>query len=479
MVTGQKIMANTSFYMTALVVQKVLSFVYFTLLARSLGAESTGQYFFAISFATMFSVLIDLGLSPLLIRETAKDNENSKQWFQQIFTLKLIFAIITVFIVIILDNILFYHDAVRNLIHLTTAIIVIDSFTLFFYAYIRGKQSLKWESWGTIIFQLIVMAMGLTLLKLTNSVFILLTVLFTASLFNMIYSGIILTKKFQLKPAWYFDKSLVKRIMRIALPFALAAIFAKVYAYMDTFLLKIFLGDMEVGFYSIAYKITFALQFIPLAFVAALYPAFSEYFKNDSDKLRTTFIRAFRYLVFISLPVALGIIALAKEIVPRLYTSEFNFSVIPLQVLIASIPFLFVSFSLSSMLNASGREKINTRNLGIVMTFNVILNLFFIPKFGIWGASLASSLSTLLLFLLNFFSVRQIVKIPGRDFLPLLGSLFSAIVMFFSVLYVKQYIHWLGAIVVGLIIYTILMLVTKTLKWSDLNNLRKLISHSS
>ena len=63
----------------------------------------------------------------------------------------------------------------------------------------------------------------------------------------------------------------------ITYTFALAAIFAKIYAYMDTFLIKIFLGDEEVGFYSVAYKITFALQFIPLAFVAALYPAFSNY----------------------------------------------------------------------------------------------------------------------------------------------------------------------------------------------------------
>lgn len=468
MLNSQKITSNTSFFMIALVLQKVLSFVYFTILARNLGAEGTGQYFFAISFASMFSVLIDLGLSPLLIREVAKEKEEAQKWFQQIFTLKIIFALLTTLIISVLNLLLFYSDPVRDLIFLTTSIIIIDSFTLLFYAFIRGRQNLKFESLGTIIFQLIVMAMGLSLLKITDNVFILLTVLWTASLFNMIYSALILRRKFKIEFKLRYSKELAKKIMLIALPFALAAIFAKVYAYMDTFLLKIFMGDEEVGFYSVAYKITFALQFIPLAFVASLYPAFSNFFKNDYEKLKRVFAKAFNYLAFIALPVAFGIIALATEIVSKLYTSEFNFSIWPLKILIASIPFLFINFSLSSFLNATDRQKINTKNLGFIMVFNVILNLIFIPRFGIWGASLASSLSTLLLFILNFYQVTRVVHMPLVFFRPILGSLFSAILMYTAVVYSKDYVGWILSIFVGMLVYLLFMFATKTLKKDDL-----------
>jgi O-antigen/teichoic acid export membrane protein len=467
MVSGQKITSNTSFFMIALIIQKVLSFVYFTILARSLGAEGIGQYFFAISFASMFSVLIDLGLAPLLIREVAKEEDEAEKWFHQIFTLKLIFAVVTAIIVIALDLILFYSDPVRDLIFLTTAIIVIDSFTLFFFAFIRGRQNLKFESWGTIIFQIIVMVIGLSLLRVTNNIFLLLGVLFVASLFNMIYSGVILNKKFAIKLKLYFSKVLAKQIMSIALPFALAAIFAKVYAYMDTVLIKIFLGDAEVGFYSIAYKITFALQFIPLAFVAALYPAFSNYFKTDLEKLKRTFAKAFNYLAFIALPVALGIIALSTEIINKLYTSDFD-SIWPLKILIASIPFLFINFSLSSFLNASERQKINTKNLGVVMILNVVLNLIFIPRFGVWGASLASTLSTLFLFTLNMREVMKVIHMPLRFFKPLLGSLFSAIIMYIAVDYSKDIVGWILSILVGVVVYLILMFITRTIKKQDI-----------
>ncbi len=468
MVTARRITANTSFFMVALIFQKLLSFVYFTILARSLGAEGIGQYFFAISFATMFSVLIDLGLSPVLIREVSKDEGNGQRWFSQVFTLKIWLALGTALLMIILNSWLFYSDAVRNLIYLTTLIIIIDSFTLLFYAYIRGRQSLKFESWGVIIFQIIVLAMGLGLLQVTKNIFVLLTVLLVASAFNMFFSGFILRLKYKVKFKLFYSKEFVKKIFIITLPFALSAIFARVYGYIDTFMLKMFLGDAQVGFYGVAYKVTFALQFIPLAFVAALYPAFSNFFKEKSAKLESTFVKSFNYLSFIAIPVTFGVIALANEVVSKLYTSEFSMSIFPLQVLIASIPFLFVNFSLSSFLNATNRQKINTRNLGIIMVFNIILNLILIPKLGVWGASLSSTISTVLLFTMNLKAVLNIVKLKSRMFKPLIGTILSSIIMFLLVFWVKDYIHWTLAMLVGIVIYFVLMLITKTLKKEDI-----------
>jgi len=143
-------------------------------------------------------------------------------------------------------------------------------------------------------------------------------------------------------------------------------------------------------------------------------------------------------------------------------------SILPLQILIASIPFLFVNFSLSSFLNATNRQKINTRNLGIIMVFNIILNLILIPKFGVWGASLSSSVSTILLFTMNLKAVLNIVKLKSRMFKPLIGTILSALIMFVLVYWIKDYIHWTLAMLVGIIIYFVLMLITRTLKKEDI-----------
>ena len=478
MVTTQKITANTSFFMVALVFQKLLSFIYFTFLARYLGAEATGQYFFAVSFATMFSVLIDIGLSTVLIKEVAKNSPDNEKWFHQIFTLKLLFSVVTALLIIVLDRIFFYNDQVRTLIYLTTAIVAVDSFILLFYAFIRGRQNLRYESWGTMIFQIIVLSLGFSLIQFTKNVFLFLIVLFTASLFNLIYSGLVLNKRFRVKFRLVYSKKLVKKILLITLPFALAAIFAKVYAYIDTFFLKLFLGDAEVGFYSVAYKITFALQFIPLAFVASLYPAFSDYFKNDYQSLRKVLVKSFNYLAFISLPISLGIVALAEEIINKIYTESFSYSILPLQILIISIPFLFINFALSYFLNATDRQKINTRNLGLVMVLNIVLNLILIPRLGIWGASLASSISTICLFSLNLQAVSKVIELRWGMFRTLFYALFSALVMLPAVYFLKTVIYWPLTIIVGGLLYFILMFITGALKKADLIFIKNSFSRS-
>ncbi|MBA4319972.1 MAG: hypothetical protein C0412_16350, partial [Flavobacterium sp.] len=138
-----------------------------------------------------------------------------------------------------------------------------------------------------------------------------------------------------------------------------------------------------------------------------------------------------------------------------------------------------VNFSLSSFLNASGREKINTRNLGFTMAFNVLFNLFFIPKFGILGASLISSISTLFLFILNFYYVFKIIKPALKNFLPILGSLFSSSLMFFAVLYLESQMNWLLTMIVGALFYFILMLITRSIRWQDIINLKNLVFKSS
>lgn len=467
MLNSQKIAANSSFFLFALVLQKVLSFVYFTILARTLGAELTGRYFFAISLATMFSVLMDLGLSPVLTREVARDTQDTKLFFRQVFSLKLFFTLFSIVILLLLNFFLFSDDPVQPLVYLATLIVAIDSFTLLFYAFIRGQQNLRFEAMGTVIFQLIVMCLGLLALFFSQSLFLVITVLFVASLFNFVFSGLILKIKFKTKINFLWQKDLLYKIFLLTWPFAMSAIFAKVYAYVDTFLLKMFLGDIEVGFYSVAYKITFAWQFIPLGLVAALYPAFAHLFKNNPSELAKIFNKSFLYLGLIALPILTGIIVLAPEIVLQVYRPDFFGAILPLQILIASLVFLFINFVLSNLLNAANQQKINTRNLGLTMVFNVILNLLLIPILGVWGAALTSSLSTLILFSLNLYASSKIVKLSPENIKHLFLGVLASALMAILVLYLKTIIWWPLTILIGAVFYLLFLFVFKVISSKD------------
>src|SRR3989338_3907847 len=80
---------NTSYFTLALVLQKIISFTYFTLIARALGPEDLGKYYFAISFASVFSILIDIGLTNVLTREIAREKNKANIYLGSVMAVQL------------------------------------------------------------------------------------------------------------------------------------------------------------------------------------------------------------------------------------------------------------------------------------------------------------------------------------------------------------------------------------------------------
>ncbi|MDP2586552.1 MAG: flippase [Candidatus Komeilibacteria bacterium] len=465
---ASKIAKNTSYFTSALVIQKIISFVYFSYIAVKIGAGSLGSYTFALYFTTIFAVLIDVGLSNVLVREVAKFKEKSQQYLTAVMAVKVPLAILVYAAVFLTINFLDNPVLVKQLVYLAGIIMVLDSFTLTFYAFLRGHQNLKLESAGTIIFQLIVFVAGIIIVNLTDDLrFLILAILF-ASFFNFCYSGILLKIKLGLKFLSKVDRGIVKALLLFTVPFALAAIFTRVYGYLDTVLLNQMIDAQAVGYYSIPYKIAFSLQFIPMALVASLYPAFSSYFVQSKELLKSTFQKSLVFLGLIGVPVSLGLTALARPLMLKVYTGEYEPSILPLQILLVSLIFLFLNFPLGSLLNACNRQNRNTIHIAIVMVFNLLLNLWLIPKYSYNGAAVASSISTVLMFALQLYVARQIIGLDVKYLLAKFGAiLFAGLSMYLSLSYLLNFINFILLIPIGVLIYLILVYLLKGLTKED------------
>lgn len=400
---------NTSYFTLALILQKIISFTYFVLIARAIGPADLGKYYFAISFTSIFGIFIDIGQSSVLTREIAKQPDNASRLFSSVFLMKLPLAILSLAVVFGLINISSYPEITRQLVYLSMFCMALDSFTLTFFSVSRGFHNLKYESLASIIFQLIVFMVVLAVLKLNLGLVWLMMSLVLASLYNFIFSFYILKKKWRIEINWRPDKILIKSLLLISLPFAIYAIFQRAYLYLDAVLLSLLSGDRQVGIYQIPFKIIFALQFLPLAFVASLFPALSSYWQNNKEQLAVTFERAMNYLIIISLPVAVGGVILADKIV-MIFKSGFNEAVWPLRITMAAIIFMFLNFPVGALLNACDRQKINTVNMGLALTVSVILNLILIPRYQAVGASLTVLLTNFLMFILGLMAVPRITK---------------------------------------------------------------------
>jgi len=458
---------NTSYFTLALILQKIISFTYFTLIARALGPEDLGRYYFAVSFTSIFAIFIDLGMANVLTRESAKDNSRAGDYFANIFALKIPLAVLSLVIVMALVHFLGYPVLTRELVYISSISMILDSFTLVFFAVIRGSHNFLYESISSVVFQLVVLASGTAILHYGLGLRWLIGALALASLVNCLYALILLKRKFRIRIVPRFDRELAMKLIAITAPFALAAIFNRVYVYSDSVLLSHLAGDRYVGLYQVSFKIIFAIQFLPMAFTATLYPAMSSYWQNNREQLSITFERAMNYLIIISLPIAIGTIALADKII-FIFKSGYADAVLPLRIAMVALPFIFVGFPIGSLLNACDRQKKNTANVGLATLTSVLLNFFLIPKFQAAGASATVLLTNILMFVLGMRLVPGIIKLRagkiGRTFgLSLLGGA----VMGMLSCYLKDYLNIFAVVAVSAGVYFLFLFVLRVFRKDD------------
>lgn len=469
---AQNIARNTTWLTSAYIFQKIFAFVYFTLIARWLGADNIGIYTFAISLTTIMSVFIDFGLSPVLIRESAKFKAKANEYLNNTNSAKLVLAVLSYLAAIIIVNLLHKPALTQIMVYIAGLIMVLDSFTLSFWAIFRAYQNLKYEAISILINQILIVVIGLTGVLLKFPLYIIVIALLGGSTFSFFYSLSLLKIKLHFKFKLRWQKDLLKSLFKIALPFALAGIFTRVYSYVDQILLSIFIGDKSLGWYSIAYKATYALQFVPAAFAAAIFPAMSNYYLCAKEKLQSIFEKSMYFLIILSIPIAFGIASLADKIIIKLYTSEYEPSILALQIFIFAVIPIFLSYPVGSILNSCDRQMTNTINMGVTMVLNIILNLILIPKFQHLGAATAAVISLTILFILNLYWVPKIIMYNYKFLIfKLLKAICASVIMALAIIYLKQTINFAILIILGALIYGVIMYLIKGFTKEDVKYL--------
>lgn len=449
MSSARTVTKNSIFLLISSIFQKVVSFLYFMYLARHLPADSVGKYAFSISFSFMFAVFMDFGTNSFLIRKIARNDENSNKNINNVFIIEIILGLIFIALSSIIVNIIGYPDITKQLIYIAIIAVFFDNLTTTFYATLRGKQELWFESIGYAAYQVIVFTIGTYFVSHNYSLLYLAFPPIIASFSNLIYSIIIAKKRSNFKFDLNTKSEQLINIMKEALPFALTGIFTKIYTSIDSFLLSIFSSDEHIAYYQASYKLVFALQFIPIAIGSAIFPAFAKDFKDDKNQLNATFLKSFKVLSFVAIPASFLFTILAKDIILLLYPKYIQ-SIPVLQIFAFSFFFIFLNTPVGLILSSCDRQKINTRNCFIAMIINVILNLILIPALDIKGAAIASLITFITLFSINFFEAKRTINFSGKNILKVIFKiLIACIIMSFFVIFLKTKMNFIPATIIG------------------------------
>jgi len=450
-----------------------MSFVYFIYIARVIGPVDFGLYDPAKSLIPILLILIDFSLSVVLVREIARKPEKTEDYLSNVLSVKAIFAFIIILGMGLFTNFSSFEEnqqLIKTILYLDALIVALDTFTLTFFAVFRGHQNMKFEALGMIGTQVLTILFGVASLKFDWGLQALFVAVVIGSIFNFIFSYVMLRKKLKIRVAFGWDMSIIKTFIKTALPFAITAIFVKIYTYTDRFMLLIVEGQGAVGWYAVSHKLTYALEFIPSAFAISIFPAMSAFFISSKEKLAKTFERSMHYLSVIAVPISIGIFILADQLIIKISGEAYVTSIIPLRILIVGLVVIFLNFPVGAFLNACNKQVVNTINMGITVFINVTLNIYFVAVrgFSFNGAATAALISGLVLFFLGLRWVGKINPYNGKKIIKaFLKALLAGSIMAIVLLLLKDSTSIFISIPCGAIVYFAALYAFKGVTRSD------------
>jgi O-antigen/teichoic acid export membrane protein len=373
-------------------------------LARTLKPEPFGKITFSLAVISYFTVLTNLGLEIVGIREISINRNCVNKYVNIILPLRLTLALLCFIVLVVLAHLIDKFSDVKTIIILYG--LYLFPFSIMLNWVFQGLEQMHYnliaQNMNSILYTLLI------LLFVKNTTDILKVPLFYF-ISGMVMSLFLIFKYLtfeDIKPALYVKEW--KRLLKLSLPAGLGLLLSNIYYGFDTIILKFFRNMSEVGLYSGAFKIIMFISPISvLVFNSVLPSASNMYISPFKENLKGTLSNLLLLLLFISLFILTFVIIFAKPIINLAYGINYLNSSQSLSILIISIPFQFLTVPYWVFLIASGNYKYWMYSIAIGSSTNLISNIILVPVWGMVGASISYVLTHFFIFIYSFQTVEK------------------------------------------------------------------------
>ncbi len=232
----------------------------------------------------------------------------------------------------------------------------------------------------------------------------------------------------------YFDKG---KLIRFALP--LSIFYVVITLSMELGLLSVksmLTNDVLTGFYTSASTLSKIILSLFTALPLTLLPSISAAISDNNHYLVKKYInKSLRYSMMILFPVAVLMSSHAKQIISFLYSSSYIAAAPSLTILVFGFTFIAFFMLQCSFLTGAGKPIIPTIISGIILITMYVMNLFLIPKQGLEGAAISTTIAAFIGLVIS----SSYIKIHFKTLVNI-GSFFR-IIFASSIIYVIGY-YW-------------------------------------
>jgi len=282
--------------------------------ARYLGPERFGLFSYAQSFVGLFTTIATLGLDSIVVREIVKDESKATELIGTAFYLKLMGAILTL-LVLAIATYFTSNDRYTNLL-----VFIIASATIFqafnvVDMYFQSKVLSKY-----IVFSNIISLFASSIVKI---ILILIDAPLVAFAWAILFDSIVLALGFiyfflkystLMVRKIYFSKLIAADLLKNSYPIILSSAVIAIYLKIDQVMIKSMLGEIAVGQYTAATKLSESFYFIPLVISYSFFPAIVNS-KNCNEIYYARLQMLYNLVVWIAIAIALPVTILSDNII--------------------------------------------------------------------------------------------------------------------------------------------------------------------
>ena len=465
----QKFVSNYSAQIISSGAKLGFLFVLSVLVSRFWGPEAYGEYTSLVAYVMLFRFAIDWGLSRLITREVANNQERVSEYVSASLQVMAVTATLAIVVMLVIDHFINVSGGDTRVLLLAALWQFLTVLGLFFSGVFFAYQRMSYDT----ITVLIGFAVGLVLilLLLPNSkpdMAILLLFLVIAQLVNVLASvAIYLWKigRFRLSFNW----SLSSALLLATIPFGLQIMLAR-----ETNFHLVYLGISQGNEVTGLYRPAEMLALFPVVLATmmgtVLYPRLSRSYRTSQGTFRALTRKGVHYMLASSIPITIGLFMLAERLLVLIYGPEFSTSAPYLRILSLSLPFTFVNNVLTTGITSADRQGWRTAALSIIAILHVGLSLLLIPIYSAMGASYTVLMVTVTGFVLYSF-LNSRISGPAYPPVQSIPIVFASIILIGCV-YFAEDLPLLALIPIGAVAYGLALLATDRVLRQDIRLLQ-------
>ncbi|MCF7918104.1 flippase [Candidatus Gracilibacteria bacterium] len=405
------------------------------------GTEFYGNYITAYEFLAFFGIIADGGLFAIAVREMSKKPEKSEYILGNIFSMRLgLILLVTLIAGISAQFVPTYAPVVKIGIWITGLSMALTIVAGTLSSILQARMKIQYFS-GALALGKMLLAVCIYVISQHIGLFenVFFTMLWAGVLSNVFFCVLVsffASREVSIRLGW--DFSWWKKTLKMSLPYGLALILQTLYLRIDVVLISILLGASAVGIYGVATRILESFLILGVFFGQAILPRLSAQ-EGDHDKAQKTLGWGMEILLIFSIPIVIGSIIFAPQIIQLISTPEYLSSGVflgsdkVLSLLVITVFFAYFNQLFTFTLVAKNRQNYLLFVNGFAFALNACLNILFLTRYGIIAAAISTILCEILVFGLLMKEIWKHFRIPLR--VKNVGIILSANMILFSMIY--------------------------------------------